>query len=114
EALKLQFVEDKLVLEDNGQTLELYDIGPTPHAEHILVAYLPETGVLFEADHFVNPTNGRMPPAQPVTKHLAKSIDKLGLDVKTILSAHSPRVASIDDLHESMALAKDRTKHASP
>ncbi len=114
EALKLQFVQDKYVIQDGGHTLELHDIGPTPHAEHILVAYVPESGVLFEADHFLNPANGRMPPAQPGTKNLAKAIDKLGLDVKIILSSHSPRIASIDDLNKSLALARDKAKHASP
>ena len=82
----------------------LIDIGPTPHSEHILVAYLPDEGILFEADHFTNPINGRMPPAQPVTKHLAKMIDKLGLDVKTIVGSHSPRIATIEDLRKSLAL----------
>ncbi len=114
DALKLQFVEDKYVLKDGGHTLELYDIGPTPHAEHILVAYLPEEGVLFEADHFISPANGRMPPAQPVMKHLAKAIDRLGLDVKIILSSHSPRIASIDDLNKSLALAKAKAERTSP
>jgi glyoxylase-like metal-dependent hydrolase (beta-lactamase superfamily II) len=114
EALKLEFVNDKYVLEGGGHTLELHDIGPTPHAEHILVAYLPKEGVLFEADHFVNPANGRMPPAQPVTRHLANAIDKLGLDVKIILSSHSPRIASIDDLNKSLALAEGKAQHARP
>lgn len=114
ETLKLEFVKDKYVLEGGGHTLELHDIGPTPHAEHILLAYLPKEGVLFEADHFVNPANGRMPPAQPVTEHLAKAIDKLGLEVEVILSSHSPRVASIDDLNQSLALAKAMTRKASP
>jgi glyoxylase-like metal-dependent hydrolase (beta-lactamase superfamily II) len=113
EALKLQFVDGKHVIEGGGRTLELYDIGPTPHAEHILVAYLPEERVLFEADHMVSPANGVMPPAQPVMKHLAKSIEKLDLDVKTILTSHSPRIASIDDLNKSLSLEPADKKQVS-
>ena len=67
DSLKLQFVEDKYVFDDGSRKLEIIDIGPTPHAEHLLVACLPEEGILFEADHFPNPTNGQMAPAQPVT-----------------------------------------------
>ena len=66
------------VFEGDSRKLEIIDIGPTPHAKHLLVAWLPEEGVLFEADHFTNPTNGRMPPAQPVTLHLAKVIEEMG------------------------------------
>ena len=111
EALRLQFVDGKYAIEGDDLTLELYDIGPTPHAEHILVAYVPESGVLFEADHFVSPANGVMPPAQPVMKALAKAIDKLDLEVRTILSSHSPRIASMADLETSLKLEPaDRTK----
>ena len=104
DALKLQFVKDRYVFDSNGHRLEIYDIGPTPHVEHLLVAYLPATGVLFEADHFANPTAGSIPPAQPNTRRLAEAIDQLGLNVKTIIGAHSPRIASIGDLRASLAL----------
>ncbi len=56
DSLKLQFVEDKYVFDDGSHKLEIIDIGPTPHAKHLLVAWLPEEGILFEADHFPNPT----------------------------------------------------------
>ncbi|MNC98157.1 hypothetical protein D3C83_160320 [compost metagenome] len=69
-----------------------------------MVAFLPEEGVLFEADHFPNPASGPMPPAQPVTVRLAEAIEALDLDVKIIVGAHSPRVASIEDLRRSLAL----------
>lgn len=114
DSLKLQFVDGKHVFDDGNRKLEIIDIGPTPHSEHLLVAYLPEEGILFEADHFVNPTNGVMPPAQPVTRHLAMAINKLGLDVKTIIGSHSPRVASIDDLNRSLAMGGNNQQPASP
>lgn len=103
-ALKLQFVEGRHRFESGGRVVEIIDIGPTPHVEHLLVAYLPDEGVLFEADHFVNPASGPMPPAQPVTVRLAEAIDEFGLEVKTIVGAHSQRLASIEDLRQSLAL----------
>jgi len=114
DSLKLQFVEDRYVFDDGSRKLEIIDIGPTPHAEHMLVAWLPEEGILFEADHFPNPTNGRMVPAQPVTKRLAEAIDQQDLDVKIIIGAHSPRVANIDDLHRALALNIVKVTQVSP
>ena len=114
DSLKLQFVKDKYVFDDGKRKLEIIDIGPTPHAKHLLVAWLPEEGILFEADHFPNPTNGQMQPAQPVTKRLAEAIDKQGLDVKTIVGAHSPRIASIEDLQKAMALSPVKVAQVSP
>lgn len=114
DSLKLQFVEDKYVFDDGDRQLEILDIGPTPHSKHLLVGWLPEEGILFEADHFPNPANGRMPPAQPVTKHLAMAIERMGLDVKNIVGAHSPRIASMDDLRHSLSLAESKTAQASP
>jgi glyoxylase-like metal-dependent hydrolase (beta-lactamase superfamily II) len=114
ESLKLQFVKNKHVFDDGNRKLEIIDIGPTPHAKHLLIGWLPEEGILFEADHFPNPTNGEMAPAQAVTKRLAEAIDELGLDVKLIVGAHSPRVASIDDLRRSLALSPVKIAQLSP
>ena len=113
EALKLKFVEDRYVFE-GGQKLEIIDVGPTPHVEHLLVAWLPDQGILFEADHFPNPANGRMPPAQPVTKALAAAIEANGLDVKKIVGAHSARVATMDDLRTALGTQSKVEMAASP
>jgi glyoxylase-like metal-dependent hydrolase (beta-lactamase superfamily II) len=113
-SLKLQLVEDKYVFDDGNRQLEIVDIGPTPHVEHLLVAWLPAEGILFEADHFPNPTNGQMQPAQPVTKRLAEAIEERGMDVKIIVGAHSPRIASIDDLRQSLALSPVKVAQTSP
>lgn len=102
DALPLIFVEDRYVLESGDRVVEILDLGPTPHVDHLLVAWLPEEGLLFEADHFPNPANGEMPPAQPVTRALAAAIDARNLDVQMIVGAHSPRVASMGDLRTSV------------
>ena len=103
DGLKLQLVDGKYVFNGGSRTVEVHDIGPTPHTEHLLVAYMPDEGILFEADHFPNPLTGRFPPAQPVTKRLAAAIDELGLEVRMIIGAHSPRVATREDLNRVLA-----------
>ncbi len=105
EALDLAFVDGRAVFQAGDRRVEVIDIGPTPHVEHLLVAWLPEEGILFEADHFPNPVSGLMPPAQPNTRRLAQAIDELGLDVKAIVGAHSPRVATLADLRTSLEKA---------
>ncbi|HSM69451.1 MAG TPA: MBL fold metallo-hydrolase, partial [Xanthomonadales bacterium] len=114
EVLKLRFVDRKAVLESGGRSIELHDIGPTPHTEHLVVAFLPESGLLFEADHFPNPGNGRFVPAQPVTRHLARAITERGLQVKTVVGAHTPWQASWEELMDSLALEPKRRLAESP
>mgnify|MGYP001825844406 CR=1 FL=1 len=114
DSLVLQFVEDKYLFDDGNRQLEIIDIGPTPHSKHLLVGWLPQEGILFEADHFPNPPNGRIPPAQPVTRHLAEVVGRMGLDVKTIIGAHSQRIASMEDLEQTVALGKLNAAQASP
>jgi len=49
-----------------------------------------------------------------VTKRLAEAIAERGMDVKIIVGAHSPRIASIDDLRKSLALSTVKVAQASP
>ena len=95
---KLEFVESHMSLSDGARTVELYDIGPTPHAEHLLVAYLPEEKILFEADHFPQPRTGPLPPAVPATMAFADALAELDLEVDRIVGAHSPRIGSLAEL----------------
>lgn len=103
EGVKLEFVEDSATLTDGDRTIVLYNIGPTPHAENILIAYLPEEGIIFEADHFPQPLNGVIPPAVPVTVAFAEALDRLGLRYTKIVGAHSPRVAGPADLQTALS-----------
>jgi len=99
----LQFVEDRLSLSDGSRTVELYNIGPTPHAENILIAYLPAEGIIFEADHFPQPATGVIPPAVPVTVAFAEALDRLGLEFTTLVGAHSPRAATPADVEKALS-----------
>jgi len=107
---QLQFVDQRMSLSDGSRTVELYDIGPTPHAEHILIAYLPAEGIIWEADHFPVPPTGVIPPAVPVTRAFAEALERLGLEYGKLVGAHSPRVASPADL--ATALSRQPAKAA--
>ena len=100
--LKLELVNKRQVLKDKSRRVEIIDIGPTAHTEHLLVAYLPEEGILFEADHFSMPQAGPVPPAVPSTKSFARALKKHRIKAHTLLSAHSPRPGKMEDLKEAV------------
>lgn len=102
DTLHLQTVRDRMQLKTDDRVVDIIDIGPTAHTEHLLVAYLPEEGILFEADHFSLPRVGPIPPAVTSTQSFAEALAREELVVKQMLSAHSPRVATPDDLRTAL------------
>lgn len=105
-AAQLAFVDGRMTLGEGEQRIELYDIGPTPHAEHLLVAWLPARGILFEADHFPQPPTGVIPPAVPATIAFAAALERLDLPFTRLVGAHSPRVATPEDLRTALERAR--------
>ena len=59
---------------------------PTSHAVDLVVVYLPAEKMLIEADH-ISPRNGQV-RAAPLVKEFVASLDKLNLDVATIVGIH--------------------------
>lgn len=95
---EFEFVTERLTIGSGDRTVELYDIGPTPHAEHILMAYVPDAGVIFEADHFNLGQTGIIPPAVPAVEAFAAALEKLDLDYSIIAGTHSPLTAGPADV----------------
>ncbi len=99
---RLEFVNQRMTLGEGGRTVELIDIGPTPHTEHFLLVWLPQEKIIFEADHFPQPATGPIPPGVAGTRALAAAIERLGLEFETIVGAHSPRLGSHADLQAAL------------
>jgi glyoxylase-like metal-dependent hydrolase (beta-lactamase superfamily II) len=59
---------------------------PTSHAADLVVIYLPAEKLLIEADH-ISPRNGQV-RAAPAVKEFVAALDKLNLDVSTIVGIH--------------------------
>lgn len=102
DALNVQTVDERMTLESDKRTLHVIDIGPTAHTEHLLVAYLPDEGILFEADHFTLPAAGPARPATRSTRSFAEALAKNELAVSRIYTAHSSRGATMDDLQAAL------------
>jgi glyoxylase-like metal-dependent hydrolase (beta-lactamase superfamily II) len=102
DAATFEWVEGKMVLKGKSRSIEFHDIGPTSHSEHLLVAWLLEEKILFEADHFPQPLNGPLPPGVQPTRDLAAALKRLGLDFERIVGAHSSRLGTPADLKASL------------
>ena len=100
--LKIELVENKKrVFQDDKHVVELYDIGPNPHANEILVAYLPKEKILFQADLLNAAPNGSIPIAQDATISFSERLEKLGLQVEKIYGVHG-RPATPAELRASV------------
>jgi len=100
--MTIETVENKKrVFEDDKHRVELYDIGPNPHAKEMLVAYLPKQKILFQADMFNANPNGSIPIAQDITLSFSENLQKLGLAVEKIYGVHG-RPATPDELKTSI------------
>jgi glyoxylase-like metal-dependent hydrolase (beta-lactamase superfamily II) len=96
----------KRVFSDSTQTLELHDIGPSPHAREMLVAYLPQQRIVFQGDLFFSPYDGQqLGFAQESTQQFASRIRELQLNIDKLAGVHG-KVGSISELDQALELAR--------
>ena len=91
----IETIADKRVFEDGVHQVELYRFA-SPHTGEMIVAYLPKEKILFEADMLDISEGGRV-VAGDDTIDLAKQIEKLGLQIDTIIPVHG-RIGTMADL----------------
>ena len=86
------FTGDKRVFSDATRTVEVHVIKGLPHADGLVVGYLPKEKILVYADMFnLPPANGPQVPNPPVvgTGVFADNIARLGLTPDRVMSVHS-------------------------
>ncbi len=101
------FQGDKRVFQDATRTLEIHVIQGLPHADGLVVGYLPKEKILVYADMFNLPPANNPVPNPPVigTMVFLDNIERLKLDVERILSVHTlnpDRLATVADLKASL------------
>jgi len=102
------FTGDKRVFQDATRTFEIHVIKGLPHADGLVVGYLPKERILVYADMFNLPTAATGPvPNPPVvgTRIFLENIERLGLNVDRIMSVHSlvpDRLTSVADIRASL------------
>lgn len=87
-SLRVEAVNKKRVFQDDKHVVEIYDIGPNPHANEILVVYLPKEKILFQGDLLSTAPNGSIPIAQDTTLVFAEKLEQLGLNIEKIYCVH--------------------------
>jgi len=104
------FKGDKRVFQDATRTVEVHLIQGLPHADGLVVAWLPKEKILVYADMFNFPPAGVTVPDPPVvgTQVFLRNIERLKLDPEKILSIHTmnpDRLATLQDIRGSLGLA---------
>lgn len=93
---------EKRVFSDGKHRVEILNIGPNPHADQLLVAYLPQEKILFQPDLLqVQPPPIPTSPASEATVELARTIEELGLEVEVLIGSHGA-IGSMADLRQAL------------
>ena len=101
------FTGDRRVFQDATRTFEVHVIKGLPHADGLVVGYLPQERLLVYADMFNLPAANNPVPDPPVvgTMVFLENIERLKLDVDRIMSVHSlnpDRLTSVADIRASL------------
>ena len=95
--LKIETVDDEMVLKDDTMTVNLYHISGNAHAETLLMAYFPKERILVEADVFIPGA-----PVSPYAPNLMENIRKRKLQIDRIVPLHAT-IAPFGDLLKVVA-----------
>lgn len=87
-AVRVEGVADARILRDSTRSVAIHHIVGSPHAETLLMIYLPEARMLIEADVYTPPAEGTAPGPAPFAANLVENIDRLGLEVDFIVPIH--------------------------
>jgi glyoxylase-like metal-dependent hydrolase (beta-lactamase superfamily II) len=103
----IESLNDKLVLQDATRTLEIHHIAGNPHADGLILAYLPKEKLLIEADVYTPAAPNTPSPAQPnpFSVNLHDTIGGLKLEVDRILPLHG-RIVSLAELLSAIGRAQ--------
>ena len=87
---RVETITGKRVFTDGARTVELHDIGPGPHAQEMLVAWIPEEGILFQADLLDVGASGAILPGtnNETTTHFADWLRGRGWTVRVFGGSH--------------------------
>jgi glyoxylase-like metal-dependent hydrolase (beta-lactamase superfamily II) len=101
--VKIEAISDgRRVLTDGTTTVELIDIGSGPHAEEMLVAYLPNEKLVFQGDLLNRPANNDPATINDTTVHFAGWLESKKLAVDRVIGVHGPP-STMDELRKGVA-----------
>ncbi len=95
--------DKKMILNFEGLNLEVHDIGPTLHANEMLVLYFPELNLIFQSDMIIYKEH---PHDTPLNKQFVGWMRLSGLAIEAIAGVHGHVLREVDvkklvDLHSN-------------
>ena len=91
EGYNYEAVQENYVIADDSRILRVYYVQPLQHVSGMLMAYLPEEGIAFQADLF----DTHEPPRAsqlPAMQSLNNQVERMGLNVETLAPVHGQPV----------------------
>ena len=100
EGYNFEAINENFVITDNERILRVYYVQPLRHAAGMLMAYLPEEKIAFQADLF---DTHEPPPAEPTPamRSLFNQIQRMSLDIEMVAPSHG-RPVPYSDFLEAM------------
>ena len=91
---KFETVGDMRVLTDGNRVVEIHTLKNNQHADGFMIGYLPQEKILIVGDAFSPraPVTQRPANLNPVTLNLWENLNRLGLQVDTVLPIHGRMV----------------------
>jgi glyoxylase-like metal-dependent hydrolase (beta-lactamase superfamily II) len=83
-------MRDRRVFTDGTRTLEVHEIKGLPHADGMLIAYLPKERVVAYADMYNAPPQGQQGFLNEGTRVFVANLERLKLDWDRLVSVHAP------------------------
>ncbi|HET6891205.1 MAG TPA: MBL fold metallo-hydrolase [Pyrinomonadaceae bacterium] len=99
----------KRTFSDGKRTVEFYDIGRGPHAEEMIIAYLPQEKIAFVSDLCMTRIKGKMPPASDTNLDFDQKIRQLNLQIQTIANGHG-WIGTMEDFRKGLQKPVARKK----
>jgi glyoxylase-like metal-dependent hydrolase (beta-lactamase superfamily II) len=104
------FKGDRRIFQDATRTFEVHVVQGLPHADGLVIGYLPKERILIYADMFNLPPADNPVPNPPVVGSgvFADNIERLKLDVDRIISVHAldqtndGRMTSVKEIRASL------------
>jgi len=100
-AAKIETVNASRVFEDSANRVEVFDVGPNPHARQMLIVYLPRQKLLYQADL----VNAGEYPLNATSHSFLAWLKAKRLDVRTMAGLHG-RV--LDQAEVAALVAEER------
>ena len=90
----------KHVLTDGRRAIDIYEIEGSGHSDGFAMVHLPAERLLVQADAYTPGPAAAQPPAtpNPYTANLFENIERLKLNVRTVVPLHGPRLVPLAEL----------------